>query len=111
MGFGKDATGTDDIEVGEMWCHFAVVNSTRQMNNVTGFETQGTEEASATAGTPTFETTNQRSGESALILDNSAEQYANMLETASAENLPPSLPQNARASSSRLAFPWTNTPE
>ncbi len=40
-----------------------------QINNFTGFETQGFEEASATAGTPTFETTDQRSGGAAIACD------------------------------------------
>ena len=36
------------------------------LNNITGFETQGEEESGAVAGTPAFETTDQRSGASAL---------------------------------------------
>ncbi len=46
-----------------------------QINNFTGFETQGLEETNSAAGTPTFETINQRTGGSALILDDTAEEY------------------------------------
>jgi len=45
------------------------------INNFVGFETQGTEEAASSAGTLTYETTNQRSGDSALILNASADQF------------------------------------
>jgi hypothetical protein len=45
------------------------------LNNFTGFETQGAEEASATAGTLTYETTNPRNGDAALIIDSGADEF------------------------------------
>ncbi len=45
------------------------------LNNFTGFETQGAEEASAIGGTPTYPTTDVRSGGACLLLDGSSDSY------------------------------------
>ena len=45
------------------------------VNNFTGFETQGTEEASATGGIPTYPTDKPRSGAAYLNLDAATESY------------------------------------
>ncbi len=45
------------------------------LNNFTGFETQGNEEASSVVGTPTYETTNHRTGGSALSVDGTSDDY------------------------------------
>lgn len=71
MGGGIIGSDLDDLEFGEMWAHTLVVNSNRQLNNFTGFETQGTEEASAVSGSLIFETTNQRSGDASVVMDSS----------------------------------------
>lgn len=46
-----------------------------QVNNFTGFETQGEEEASATLGSVLFDTTNQRNGGSCLDTDGASGEY------------------------------------
>ncbi len=46
-----------------------------QINNFTGFETQGLEESTASAGPPTFDTTDPGSGQACLLLDAAAEEY------------------------------------